>query len=345
MILMKKIFFKMDYENLIDSRLQLLNLFEKQYIREDTIIFSNIINGLTQTYYFSIPFIDLSIKDKHLARKFVFEKIRTKSLNEIVSESSEVYFFSFDPIYDVDYLFHFDFKSSDIKLVIYRKNGDVIYSNNYNENFDERFFLFSKTVANDNFQDEPKLNIWKSIRLFHLTDIDNLQSILEKGLLSHSIVRNLKVSQIDISNKSVNSRRAFIHNKVPLYFNPLNPMNSVLRNNNKLIILEFDKRILLLNDICFTDGNAASHETHFYTSITDLKKLDWECINGKYWSDYFDGKRKRCAEVLVSNKIDPNMIISIHCKNESILDKVNKITNQNKSIDIYLNKNLFFDND
>lgn len=335
----------MDYDKLIDSRLQLLNLFEKQYIREDSIIFSSVIDGLTQTYYYSIPFIDLSIKEKHLARKFVFEKIKTKELNEIVSQSFEVYFFSFDPIYDVDYLFHFDFKSNNIKLIIYKKNGDVVYSNNYNENFDERILLHSEIIAKDNYQDEPKLNIWKSIRLFHLTDIHNLQSILENGLLSHSIVHNLKVSQIDISNKSVNNRRTLIHNKVPLYFNPLNPMNSVLRNNNNLIILELDKRILLLNGICFTDGNAASDDTHFYTSITDLKKLDWECINGKYWTDYFDGKRKRCAEVLVPHKIDPNMIISIHCKSKSIFEKVNKLTAQNRAIDIYLNKNLFFDND
>jgi hypothetical protein len=335
----------MEYDSLIENRLQLLNLFEKKFIKEDTIIFSNMIDGLTQTNYYIIPFINLFIKDKHLVRKFVFDKIRTKELNEEVSKSSEVFFFSFDPIYDVDYLFHFDFNSSVIKQIIYRKNGDVIYFNNYNENFDERILLYSKIISKSKNTEVPKLNMWKSIRLFHLTDFHNLQSILEKGLLSHSIVHNLKVSQIDISNKSVNNRRAFIHDKVPLYFNPLNPMNSVLRNNNNLIILEFDRRILLLNGICFTDGNAASDGTHFYTSITDLKKLDWECINGKYWKDYFDGKRKRCAEVLVPYKIDPNMIISIHCKSKSMLEKVNKITTQNRAIEIFLNKNLFFEND
>ena len=56
------------------------------------------------------------------------------------------------------------------------------------------------------------------------------------------------------------------------------------------------------------NGNATNTATLSYDSLEDLDKLDWECIQAEYWTEYEDGKRKCMAEILVPDKISANYI-------------------------------------
>ena len=77
--------------------------------------------------------------------------------------------------------------------------------------------------------------------LYHMTHIDNLQSIFQNGLLSHTNARNNNFMKGDIANNDVNNRRSGlepiynrpIHDYTPLYFNPRNPMLYVRKNIQK----------------------------------------------------------------------------------------------------------------
>lgn len=193
--------------------------------------------------------------------------------------------------------------------------------------------------------------------LYHMTHIDNLASILSKGLLSHNQARNNNYLRTDIANNDVNVRRSHnepihnrpIHDYAPLYFNPKNPMLYFRREiQNNIVILEFSPLVFLKEGVIFTDGNASVHttatynsQTQFYSDLNDLNKLDWKCINDKWWNDYEDGKRKKCAEVLIPDKIELSFLKSIHVFSTETQNVVSHF--QIKDIDIEVTKSLFFE--
>ena len=151
--------------------------------------------------------------------------------------------------------------------------------------------------------------------LYHMTHINNLQNILERGLLSHNLAHRSR-AVTDISDRDVNDRRAWrsidgkpLHEYVPLYFNPTNPMLYRRKGiQDSIAILAINKNLLSQEGVWFTDGNAASNGTAFYYYLNDLNNLDWDCIWDQYWNHHDDGRRKRCSEVLVPDSIHPSRI-------------------------------------
>ena len=70
-----------------------------------------------------------------------------------------------------------------------------------------------------------------------------------------------------------------------------------------LAILYIDCTVADYSGVLFTDGNAASGATEFYDDFNKLNELDLEVLKADYWISFEDGKRKRCAEVLVPDAI------------------------------------------
>ena len=182
--------------------------------------------------------------------------------------------------------------------------------------------------------------------LYHITHINNLPSIMNRGLLSHSLAENLP--HRDISMHDVNERRAWcetiygrpIHDYVPLYFNPRNPMLFKRRNiQRELLILAIRREVLFAEKILVTDGNAASPRTEIFP-LHDIEMIDWNGVHTSFWPDYEDGKRKICAEVLVPDRIDSREIETISCNNPSLLKYAE--SRIPTSTPIRINTKLFF---
>ena len=161
--------------------------------------------------------------------------------------------------------------------------------------------------------------------LYHITHIENLFSIFDSGLHPHELAHKYHCPT-DISNLEVNQRRSKrdsiynlpIHEYVPLYFAPKNPMSYKNKDIRELAILHIDKEVALKPNVVFTDGNAASNFTKIYGHIKDLDGLDWKCLKAKYWKDFPDGSRKRCSELLVPKTISKDYIKQISVKTERI---------------------------
>ncbi len=180
--------------------------------------------------------------------------------------------------------------------------------------------------------------------IFHMTHVDNLQNILKYGLQAHGN----GFQKRDISNREVNSRRSrrepvygrHIHDYVPFYFSPRNPMLYVQDNEDDIVILAFPASLMYEEGMVFTDGNASSSGTEFYGELCDLDRLNWKCLNSRYWNDFMDGKRKKMAEVLLPKKVDKSKISAILCKNKKTQGKVNKLTKQ--TIESVVAQNFYF---
>jgi hypothetical protein len=182
--------------------------------------------------------------------------------------------------------------------------------------------------------------------LWHITHKDNIQSILQYGIVNHYDAHGLKLNHVDISNFDVQKWRENIescynrriHEYANLYINAQNSMLYYLKNiQNDLCLIEVSLSVLSENNYLITDGNAASHDTCFYQSVHDLELLPWDILNNDYWHDFSDGKRKRCAEVLIYPSVLPEFITRIHCYSDNTANDL-----KDCGSDVFVTRNLFF---
>jgi len=205
--------------------------------------------------------------------------------------------------------------------------------------------------------DTHKLNKIPFGGLFYITHIDNIESILKHGILSHNLAHDKGIVNEDISNQSVNARRnrfentlgGNIHDYSPLYFNHKNPMLYTLcknRDRNTIVLLRINPHILLSNDVSFSDGNAASRSTNFYNNIEDFNKLNWDLIKQGSWYNYElgieEGRRVMCSEALVKNKIPLFLINDIFVYDEKVLDRILPLFPNHLGIKTSVKKSLYF---
>ena len=188
--------------------------------------------------------------------------------------------------------------------------------------------------------------------LYHMTSISNLRNILTNGLLNYYEVRSKGQIKKDISMQEVQDIRhrkretihgRIIHEYVPMYFNPKNPMLYVRRElQSTIVILKLDRELIFREDSVFTDGNAANAPTKFFNNLNDLSQLDWDCLDDDYWTDHEDGKRKRCAEVLAYSSIPVSAIKGIACMNMAVKDYVMQNIVTDNDIPVLIDSSLFF---
>ena len=156
--------------------------------------------------------------------------------------------------------------------------------------------------------------------LWHMTHYQNVNSIMQSGLLSHTAVVALGTIYKDVSDPDVQRHRAAvdpfyhrkIHDYVPLYINPRNPMLSRLRARQKeFCFIEVCTSVLNDMEFLLADGNAAAARTRFFRSVSDISQLPWDVLHANYWTGFPDGKRQRCAEVLVYPRVYPRHFKSL----------------------------------
>jgi hypothetical protein len=202
--------------------------------------------------------------------------------------------------------------------------------------------------------------------LFHITHYLNLESIMINGILSHKDAYNRNLIQRDISSNQVQYKRSkkpvFVQNKwqtlhdlVPLYFEPNNPMYFQLCTNaqikQELLILLVDSLLLTKDNTVFTDGNAASRKTKFFNGVEKLNKIQLEILQDdkpisliQEFND--DVIRIKCAEVLVFPTVHVNEIRAIVCPNDTVLSHAinlrNSIGPEVSHINISTDESFFF---
>ncbi|SMN10900.1 ADP-ribose 1''-phosphate phophatase related protein [uncultured Candidatus Thioglobus sp.] len=191
--------------------------------------------------------------------------------------------------------------------------------------------------------------------LYYICHIDNLQSILENGLLSHNKIQTL--SPKIIYDESIISRRKDIKPNPEknetlwdfsnLYFNARNAMlYRVIHEQDlkNIVIIQFNKSVLDYAKRCngyISIGNAAHSESYFSEitkGLKDLKKI-WSFWNKEYWSESDGSKRLMMSELIVQDKIPEDFIDSIYVASEAIGNKIKELTNFSN---IITEPNMFF---
>lgn len=175
--------------------------------------------------------------------------------------------------------------------------------------------------------------------LYYITHIDNVPSILERGILCHQTIEEKKIDFTAIYSKEIVSRRA--QKIVPggknlwafanLYFQARNPMlYKVIHDKplDEVVVLGIRRDVMNLKEALITDGNAANSPTTIISRSKAAKSFWAEIISNtqKEWWNQEDGsKRKIMAECLVPEMISPEYIQTIYTPNLKVKGKLESI--------------------
>ena len=199
----------------------------------------------------------------------------------------------------------------------------------------------------------PKLDIRN---LYYVTHVDNLPSILEKGILSHERIEEERVQHARIYNTDIVNKRGekntpdqkSLWSYANLYFQPRNPMMyRVVHEKEKrakdLAVVSVLIKVLQTPGVFITDGNAANDPTQFYTPTDGLKMIgqQWKIVQSEWWNNLDGSKRKIMAECLVPHTVDKELINSIYVADEETRSRLSTIVG-NRSISIIPEPKMFF---
>lgn len=106
-----------------------------------------------------------------------------------------------------------------------------------------------------------------------------------------------------------------------------------------LCFLEISLDCLQKTGCALADGNAASPVTRFFYASDGAAHLPWGVLNASTWFDHADGRRKRCAEVLVPARIETAYIRAIHCMNNAVARSI-----CNPLVNVRVSPGLYFGN-
>jgi len=181
--------------------------------------------------------------------------------------------------------------------------------------------------------------------LYHITAIENLQSIMETGLHAHSEMEAR--AHVDISDGQVQWKRKRndpvfgrpLHDYVPTYLNPRNPMLFLRQPMiDNLAIAVIDPLICDMHQCIFTDGNAASSQTSF-SRTPDVVLSSLDVLQAKFWLNYPDGKRRACSEVLIHGGVGPEFIKYFICGSVKAAEATRAKTDRQ----VIISRQFFFD--
>lgn len=215
--------------------------------------------------------------------------------------------------------------------------------------------------------------------LYHLVHVDNLQSILRHGLLSHRQLGQQYQTHKSIAYSSVQALRERIwielkpppqpvrlnlHEFVPFYFVPRMPMLYARTSlQDDLVFVEVTPDLLRRSGTLFSDGNASvqglsskypeisvrvrvstggetcdrgfggdrgeipswqarGSVSQIYSGQNNLKLLNWDLLLALSWAATPDGRRMRCAEVLVHDSVSAVDFRKVVVRIDTLLDRV-----------------------
>jgi hypothetical protein len=180
----------------------------------------------------------------------------------------------------------------------------------------------------------------------------NIPSVMVHGILSFE--RATKIDHHSIALTEAQEKRDVkqipgglkLHQYANLYFHARNPMMSKRRDEAaNLCVLRVATSIAALNRVVFADRNAAGEDrwVRFYHP-KDWRLLDYDRIYAMDWRDqdrfeYYDKKRKKCAEILVPHRVALEYLTGAYVVNEAAAAR---LTSLGFSLPITINADMFF---
>ena len=167
---------------------------------------------------------------------------------------------------------------------------------------------------------EELLKANRITKLYHFTDFDNLESIIQNGGLyswADCDEKGIKIAKPGSSDSSRSlDKRDRLEHYVRLSFAHDHPMKFVAMNEGRIsnpVVLEIDLETALWADSLYADRNATKTGANVGGSLDDLKEVRFGLFNRmmRYFDMTEEAKTHYQAEVLVKNFIPLQYITNI----------------------------------
>ncbi len=188
--------------------------------------------------------------------------------------------------------------------------------------------------------------------LHYITAIANLPSIMEHGILSHTLADQLghdSVAMPEIQERRRNKQipgAGLLHEYANLYFDAHNPMLSRCRGrNNEICVLRINPTVLDRPGVIIANRNAASDWASFWPVADGLTVISQERVFARYWThpndmyEEMSHKSEKCAEVLVPNRVDTQFIVGAYVANQTALVEFQRLNSQ---LPVRIRGDMFF---
>lgn len=187
--------------------------------------------------------------------------------------------------------------------------------------------------------------------LYHLTKLSNLDSIIEKGLMSREQMVNQEHSFYDVADSNIISERALhgLQEYVPFHFHPYSAFDVAVKNNYKdeefvYITIKRDwarnQMFKILPEHPLT--LASTHQLYDYNE--GFERIDWETMQSEGNESQYK-KQVKMAECLTLKTIQVKDFFCIYVKNEANRQLVKRKLKENNVISFspYVDIGRWFD--
>ena len=175
--------------------------------------------------------------------------------------------------------------------------------------------------------------------IYHLTDIDNLPSILSSGLQSRS---NLKSFSDVADDKIISSRKkANLEQYVPFHFFARSPFDGAVQQshpNKTFVLIAIYRSLAEANNWFIIPKHPLSFPQIKLLDYEDgIAAIDWEAMDKREYSD--SHSHSVCmAECLSPTTVSSDCFFAIYVKDESSAERVKKML-EVTSVDCHVNTN------
>ena len=182
--------------------------------------------------------------------------------------------------------------------------------------------------------------------------LENIPSVLVHGILSNE--RAEKLPHRSVAMAEVQDKRDIkqvpgglrLHQYANLYFHARNPMMFKRKDEaSNLCVLRVALTVSNLDGVVFADRNAAGGDSWVrFLHPRQWVLLDFDRIYARDWRDadrfaYYDKKRKKCAEVLVPHRVDPQFLAGAYVMDTAVAARLGALGFQ---LSISVDSDLFF---
>lgn len=195
------------------------------------------------------------------------------------------------------------------------------------------------------------------LELHYIAHFDNIVSLLQRGILAHSLAEDLphrsvasEVVQDKRRSKMVPQGRP-LHNYVNLYICGRNPMLFKLKFScgySELCVLRIQSDVLGLPGAIISDRNASSDYVRFRAAPDGLEIVDKDLVFAQYWNHPDEIEKEKhvsikCAEVLIPDRLDSRYISGAYVsspESKQVLEDLLEVAGL--SLNVLVNTYLFF---
>lgn len=188
--------------------------------------------------------------------------------------------------------------------------------------------------------------------LYHLTHIDNLESIMKHGLLSRSMVKGIRDDFKDVANQEIIGKRGEnnLEDYTLFHFHPHTAFDTRTINDYKvenLVYIVIQRKFAKDNGFEIIPRHPLHGEFEKLDYDVGFENIDWNLMEIKK-SDvnplmYEEVKLVKMAECVSSNKVDPS---DFHCiyAHENRLEEIKRLKRKYNQT-FYVETQVWFNND